>query len=96
MLVQRKTPEPVGQPGFRSSTAAIGLVAMAAARERARSRTGRRNRLSQVLAVSCAPVEKTPGTAPRLTGLPPQGRTYNRLSPSLGRNLHNVRGLTSS
>ena len=85
MLVQRKTPEPVGQPGFRSSTAAIGLVAMAAARERARSRTGRRNRLSQVLAVSCAPVaKKTPDTAPRLTGLPPQGQTYNRLSPSLG------------
>jgi hypothetical protein len=25
--------------------------------------------------VSCAPVEKTPDTAPRLTGLPPQGRT---------------------
>ena len=34
VLVQRKTPEPVGQPGFRSSTAAMGLVAMAAARAR--------------------------------------------------------------
>eukprot|EP00964_Phaeocystis_antarctica_P152604 scaffold120564_cov57-Phaeocystis_antarctica.AAC.1 len=28
VLVQRSTPEPVGQPGFRSSVAACGLVAM--------------------------------------------------------------------
>jgi hypothetical protein len=40
VLVQRKTPEPVGQPGFRSSVAACGLVAIL---------TAKRNRRFQII-----------------------------------------------